>query len=151
MQSSIIDGLIDTYIYTNISSRTCRHACEHTHKTHTELCKPAMHLRNLRKALLMLESCYVRHGHLDEGVEPVMAGLFVCHTLVPCCPIPSLPPYLFAASLSLLSLSPCSHSSPSFFFFSPLLMRQGSCRRLGGVCGCDRSQYSRRTDPQAPS
>jgi len=29
--------------------------------------------RNLRKALLMLESCYVRHGHLEEGVEPVMA------------------------------------------------------------------------------
>jgi len=33
--------------------------------------------RNLRKALLMLESCYVRHGHLEEGVEPVMAGLLL--------------------------------------------------------------------------
>ena len=31
--------------------------------------------RNLRKALLMLESCYVRHGPLAEDVEPVMAGL----------------------------------------------------------------------------
>lgn len=29
--------------------------------------------RNVRKALLMLESCYVRHGHLEEGIEPAMA------------------------------------------------------------------------------
>jgi hypothetical protein len=43
--------------------------------------------RNLRKALLMLESCYVRHGgQLDEELEPVMAG----GTLVSNPRIPSL-------------------------------------------------------------
>ena len=30
--------------------------------------------RNLRKALLMLESCYVRQGPLTDSCEPVMAG-----------------------------------------------------------------------------
>ena len=30
--------------------------------------------RNLRKALLMLESCYVRQGPLMDSCEPVMAG-----------------------------------------------------------------------------
>ena len=33
--------------------------------------------RNLRKALLMLESCYVRNGSLAEDVEPVMAGIYI--------------------------------------------------------------------------
>jgi hypothetical protein len=40
--------------------------------------------RNLRKALLMLESCYVRNGPLTDVVEPVLAGMCVCVCVCVC-------------------------------------------------------------------
>ena len=37
--------------------------------------------RNLRKALLMLESCYVRQGPLVDSCEPIMAGNLLAKAL----------------------------------------------------------------------
>ena len=38
--------------------------------------------RNLRKALLMLESCYVRQGPLVDSCEPVVAGNLLARAIM---------------------------------------------------------------------
>jgi len=150
MQSSIMDGLIDTYMYTNISLRTCRHACEHTHK-------PTLSFANLRcTSETCARRCWCSNLAMcatDTWTKLLNQLWQVCFYLTPSFLavqfLPCLCIFLLRLSLSLSPYSPSSPSSPSCP--PPPSERQWSCRRLGGVCGCDRSQYSRRTDSKAPS
>jgi hypothetical protein len=116
MQSSIIDGLIDTYIYTNISSRTCRHACEHTHK-------PTLSFANLRAPQKLAQGaadarillcaprtlgwrCWTSYGRfvclsharslLSNSFLASVSFCFVSLSLCPPTPLPPLPPHLLS-------------------------------------------------------